>query len=125
MQHEFYKLAIETKGNHLSVRADGVRNRATVIAITVEISNAALTNHMSKVLVDVRGLEGRLGIMDGYVIVIEAFEKLRGKGLQKVAVVDKPVSPLRGWFLDTMARNRQFNFRVFTGTEEALKWFEL
>ena len=125
MQHELYKLAIETKGNYVSVRADGARNRATVTAMTMEIFDAALTNHMSKVLVDVRGLKGRLGIMDSYVIVTETFQKLRGKGLQKAAIVDERVPWLRDWFLETVARNRQFNFRVFTSTEKALEWLEL
>ena len=125
MQQEHYKLAIETKGNHLFVRADGVRTRATVTAMTMEIFDAALANHMSKVLIDVRELKGQLGILDSYLIVTEVFEKLRGKGLRRAAIVDEQVSPLRERFLETVAYNRWFNFRVFTGTEEALEWLEL
>ena len=125
MQQEHYKLAIETKGNYLFVRANGVRTRATVSAMAMEIFDAALANRMSKVLIDVRGLKGQLGILDSYLIVTEVFEKLRGKGLRRAAIVDEQISPVREWFLETVAYNRWFNFRVFTSAEEALEWLEL
>jgi hypothetical protein len=93
--------------------------------MTTEIFDIALDNRLSKVLVDVRELEGRLGILDSYLLVTEVFDKLRGKGMRKAAIVDEPVSSLREWFLETVARNRGFNFRVFADQEDALKWLEL
>lgn len=125
MQQKGYTLAIEVKGTHLFVRASGVRTRATVTAMTLEVFDAALANDLSKVLVDVRGLEGRLGILDNYLIVTEVFQKLRGKGVRKAAIVDAPRSSLREWFLETVARNRRFNIRVFASPDEALEWLEL
>jgi hypothetical protein len=107
------------------VRASGVRTRSTVTAMTMEIFDIALDNRLSKVLVDVRELKGRLGILDSYLLVTEVFDKLRGKGMRKAAIVDEQVSSFREWFLETVARNRGFNFRVFTDQEDALKWLEL
>jgi len=125
MQQEHYALAIETKGSHLFVHANGVRTHATVTAMTMEIFDAALANRMFKVLIDVRELEGQLGILDSYLVVTEMFEKIRGKGLRKAAIVDRQAPSLRGWFLETVARNRGFNFRIFASQEEALEWLDI
>ena len=125
MEHKHYTLSNETKGDHLFVRASGVRTRATVTAMTMEIFDAAFANRLSKVLIDVRELKGRLGIVDSYLLVTEVFDKLRGKGVRKAAIVDEQVSSLRGWFLETVAHNRSFDIRVFTDQEEAREWLEL
>ncbi len=125
MHQEHYTLAIEAKGDHLFARASGVRTRATVTAMTREIFDAALANRLSKALIDVRELKGRLGILDSYLVVTEVFQKLRGKGMRKAAIVDEQAPSLHGWFLETVARNRGFNFRVFADQEDALEWLEL
>jgi hypothetical protein len=124
MEQEEYALAIEAKGNHLFVRASGVRTRDTVTAMTMEILDAALANRLSKVLIDVTGLKGRLGILDSYLVVQDVFSKLRGKGLRKAAIVDEQGPAIREWFLETVARNRGFNVRIFTDQEDALQWLK-
>lgn len=125
MTHPHYTLAIENKGDHLFVRSSGIRTRDTVTAMTMEIFNAALAHSLSKALIDVRKLKGRLGILDSYLIVTEVFQKLRGKGIRKAAIVDERVSSLRWWFLETVAVNHGFNFRVFDNQEDALEWLVL
>ena len=124
MEQEDYKLAIEARGDHLYVRASGVRTRATVTAMTLEIFDTAVTRSLTKVLIDVRELEGRLGMLDSYLMVTEVFQKLRWKGVHKAAIVDEQASSFRGWFLETVARNRGFNIRVFADQEEAREWLE-
>jgi hypothetical protein len=125
VQGEQYTLAIEAKGDYLYVRSRGVRTRATVTAMTMEIFDAALAKALSKVLIDVRELEGRLGVFDSYLIVTEVFQKLRGKGIQKAAIVDEQASPLHRWFLETVAVNRGFNLRILTDQQKALEWLGL
>jgi CHAD domain-containing protein len=125
MQREHYTLAIEAKGDYLYVRSHGLRTRATVTAMTMEIFDAALAKALSKVLIDVRELEGRLGILDSYFVVTDVFQKLRGKGIDKAAIVDESVSPLRWWFLETVAVNRGFNLRIFADQQKALEWLKL
>ena len=124
MDQKHYTLAIEAKGSHLFVRARGVRTRFTVTAMTMEIFDIALDNGLAQVLVDVRELKGRLGTLDNYLLVTEVFAKLRGKGMRKAAIVDEQVSSLGEWFLETVARNRGFNFRVFTDQADALAWLD-
>jgi hypothetical protein len=70
--------------------------------------------------VDVRTFEGRLGVLDVYLVVTELFQKLRGKE-KETAIVDRPQSAMRG-FLETVAVNRGFNIRIFTEIEDALQW---
>ena len=115
---------MEPRGSHLFARAEGTRTRACVSAMALQIFDAALANAKPKVLVDVRRLEGRLRILDNYLLVTELFEKLRGKGLRKAAIVDRRDPSIRDWFLETVARNRGFNLRIFSDPREALDWLE-
>lgn len=124
MRQQQYSLAFEPKSTHLFVRASGVRTLATVTAMTREVFDVALANNLSRVLIDVKGLKGRLGVLDSYLVVTDVFQKLRGKGIRRAAIVDEQASSLRGWFLETVARNRGFNFRMFIGQEEAREWLE-
>lgn len=119
-----YTLATEVRGDHLLVRASGVRTRAAVEAITAEVFDTVLANGLAKALIDVRELKGRLGTLDSYYLVTEVFAKLRGKGMTKAAIVDRPPSPIREWFLETVARNRGYNFRMFADERDALEWLQ-
>ncbi len=124
MDQKHYTLAIEAKDDHLFARASGVRTRATVVALTKEIFDATVANGLSKALIDVKELEGRLEVLDNYLMVTDVFQKLRGKGVNKVAIVDERAPSLQGWFLETVARNRGFNIRIFADHEDALEWIE-
>ena len=125
MDEKDYTLFIEARGSHLFGRASGVRTRETVTAITNEIFDVAKDNNLSKALIDVSELKGKLGIMDSYRVVTEVFQNLRGKGINKAAVYDEQASSRREWFLETVAQNRGFNFRIFSDLDKALKWLEL
>ena len=124
MHEEQYTLTIEPRAGHLFARASGVRTRASVMAITVEVFDAAVANDLTKALIDVTELQGRLGILDSFLLVTKVFQRIRGKGVSRAAIVDATV-PTRGErFLETVARNRAFSFRVFGDEEVALEWLE-
>jgi hypothetical protein len=124
MGEKHYALAIEARDGYLFVVARGVRSRATVTEMTMEVFEVAIEHRVSKVLIDVRELEGRLGILDSYLLVTDVFQKLRGQGVCKAAIVDRQVSSFRGWFLETVALNRGFNLRMFADQKEALEWLQ-
>jgi hypothetical protein len=117
-----YGFKIENKGGYLEATARGKRTREAVSALTIEFGKAGFDFHSSKILVDVRELEGSLKVYDSYQIVTQDFRKLRGKGIQKAAIIDRKVPGVRGWFLETVAVNRGFNLRVFTDRQAALEW---
>jgi C-terminal processing protease CtpA/Prc len=122
MDQKGYELSIEPKEGYLLITAVGLRTRETVSAMTREVFDAAVTHEKKSVVIDVRQMRGGFGIMDIYLLVSDVFETLRGKGIQRAAVVDVRSSPMREAFLETAARNRGFNLRVFADTEEAEQW---
>jgi hypothetical protein len=122
MEQQDFKLTMEEKAGYLHVYASGMRSQATVKAITMEVFKTAIAKHLTKVLIDIRELNGMFGITDIYYLVTEVLKDLREKGVDQVAVIDIRRSTRQGWFLETVAQNRGFNFRVFAADEEALKW---
>lgn len=124
MAREKYALVMEIKEDHLLAHASGVRTLETVRAMTHEVFEATVASGLSKTLVDVRELAGRLGALESYYLVTDVFDRLRGKGIQKAAIIDRPTWPLRDWFLETVARNRGYNFRIFDNPADAREWLQ-
>ena len=122
MGKEQFTLSIEVKDDHLMARAEGQRTRDSVTSMTLQTFEAALASQRGRVLVDVRKLKGRLSVLDSYRVVTEVFQKLRGQGVFKAAILDARDASVRICFIETVARNRGFNFRVFTSRKEALAW---
>jgi hypothetical protein len=122
MKQPQYELTFQTKDDYLFVQASGVRTRETVADITMKTFEAATARNLSLVLVDVRALEGRLGVGENYILVSNLFQSIRGKGLKKAAILDVGVSLGRGRFLETVARNRGYNFRIFVDQDQAVEW---
>jgi len=121
-ENKDYLLKIEYHEDYLEARISGQRTRAAVSALTEAIARTSIEVHCSKILVDVQELEGHLTVFDSYHVVTQDFTKLRGRGIQKGAAVDREVPGLRGWFIETAALNRGFNFRVFADRKPALEW---
>ena len=124
MNEQNYSLSMKVKSNHLSVYARGIRTRATVYAITMEVFEKARAEEQSRVLIDVKNLEGALGVLDSFFLVTEVFQKIRGKAIRQAAIVDEHQSYLRGRFLETVAVNRGFNLKIFSNHEDAEAWIE-
>ncbi len=122
MDTQGFKLLMEEKASYLYVQASGVRSKETVKSITMEVFQTAQAKNLQKVLIDVRELNGIFGITDIYFLVTEVLKDLRGKGINQVAVIDVRRSARPGWFLEPVAQNRGFNFRVFAEDEAALHW---
>ncbi|OGO09955.1 MAG: hypothetical protein A3K46_05145 [Chloroflexi bacterium RBG_13_60_9] len=115
-------ITMEEKPNYLYVYTSGIRTRDTVKEITMKVFTAALEKHLSKVLIDIRDLNGLFGFLDIYFFVTEVLKDLHGKGVDQVAVIDIRRSPRPSWFLEPVAQHRGFNFRVFAEDESARKW---
>jgi hypothetical protein len=122
MDQQEFTLKIEEKADYLYVRAIGMRSRENVKTMTMKVFNVALEKHLSKILIDVRELNGYFGVKDIYYLVTEVLKELRGKGVDQVAVIDIRRSPAPVWFLEPVAQSRGFNFRVFAEEKTAMKW---
>ena len=95
---------------------------AIVSSLVTEIAQPALEHGYSKILIDVRELDGLLSGLSSYKVVTEDFQRLRGLGLKKAAIVDRPLPNLRIRLFELVARNRGFNLKVFDDPEKALDW---
>ena len=125
MDNQELLLSIQERGKYLYVQASGIRSRDTVKTMAMKVFQAALEKHLSKVLVDVRELNGYFGVKDIYYLVTEVLKDLRGKGIDQVAIIDIRRSPAPIWFLEPVAQSRGFNFRVFAEEQSALKWLDV
>jgi len=72
----------------------------------------------SRLLVDIRGIEGRLSILDTFSIVSN-YSSSQG---MRTAIIDLPEN--RSWFefYETVCTNRGYHHKVFTDPEEAVRW---
>jgi hypothetical protein len=125
MEQNDITLQMETKSDYLHVDTRGVRSRDTVKIIATQVFDAALEKRLSKVLVDVRKLNGKFGFTDIHFLVTQVMEELREKGVDQVAVIDIQRTLGQEWFLEIVAQSHGFNFRVFSEEASAIKWLEV
>jgi hypothetical protein len=115
-------LTMKVKEGYLTAHASGTRTRGVVSSLVTEIAQAAIENQCGKILIDVRELEGWLSVFDSYYLVTKDFQRLRGKGIVKAAIVDRPLPKSREWFLEIVSHNRGYNLKIFENPEAALEW---
>ena len=118
-----YKLEITKEDGYLHARASGQRSLDTIIAVAKEVVGASAKHGYDRVLVDVRELEGEMGVFDAYSIPAEQFPLLKKLGvLKKAVIVDSEERRERYLFFESVARSRGFNFRAFGDIDAAVKW---
>ena len=120
-----FELSTEKKGDVLWVTATGARSLQTVLAMAKDILAACVENKVKKVLTDVRALEGRLGVLDGYEIVKKHFPKMKDPSvISQIAIVDLKEFSGSFKFFEDVAVNRGFRVRIFSDIEEAIDWLQ-
>lgn len=116
-------LEYEEKGGILHVCAIGKRTREAIIRFVPDIYAACAEKKLSKVLLDIRGLEGRLPIREDYDIPSRFFPTVRNLNvINRAALVDLKEFERDDAFFETVAVNRGFNLRIFSNSDEALQW---
>jgi hypothetical protein len=122
MCQQAFNLVIEEKPKYLHVHTRGTRSRENVNYIAVNIFNSALEKHLSKILLDIRELEGEFGYKEILALAKDKLSDLRGKGVDQVAVIDIHRTLMNNWFLEYVSNIHELNIRVFTEEESALRW---
>jgi hypothetical protein len=122
MDQREFNLTMEEKPTYLHAKTSGTRSRENVTNLTLKVFQTALEKHLTKILIDVRELEGYFGYLDIFVYVKEVLKDLRGKGVDQVAVVDVHRTTRQDWFLEPVANIYGLNIRVFTDEESAQNW---
>lgn len=118
-----YQLTTRVQEDVLIADATGVRDLERVAAIAQELKSLCEKQGVAKVLVDVRGLEGRLSTLDTLLLVVRHFKTLRDfRVISKAAVLDQDLSKKRHGFLEDLAFNRGYRFRIFEDLDKAREW---
>jgi len=118
-----HELKTRTEDNILHVDVSGPRDAATVAAAAQEIAALCKKKAIPMALIDVTGLEGELKTLDAFSLVVKHFPTLRELSrLKKVAVIDNELTEERHRFLENVAVNRGFNFRIFDDCDKATEW---
>ncbi len=118
-----YQLTYKKEKGFLHVKTTGIRSFDNIISIVKQIQKICLEQGTSRVLVDIKGLEGHLKTMEAYEIPASEFPKLRNKNsIEKAAVVDREESRKNFSFFENVAVNRSYNIRFFTNNKDAAEW---
>jgi hypothetical protein len=73
----------------------------------------------NKLLIDMRGIESRLGVAEVYYSMESIAKELRYK---KIGIVFPPERAEEGIFAETVATNRGVHLKSFVGYEQAVAW---
>ena len=118
-----YELTMTQEDDYLHVEAVGTRTFESVVAITLEIAQVCIRENTTHVLVDVRGLEGRLGTLEAFEIPTDVFAEVKDRSMiYKCAVVDLEEFEESYRFFEDVAVNRAYNLRIFSQTRDAVTW---
>ena len=122
-QGNIYDLKIKNEGSYLFVIASGKRTLESVQSISSTIKEECNAKNVNRVLVDVRKLEGRLGVLDAISLVVGHFTNIRDlRIISKAAILDSELSVERHHFLENLAVNRGFLIRMFDDEGKAKEW---
>ena len=118
-----YSLTIVDGKDHVRFVAEGDRTRDTVTSVAREVLDTCAQRDLDTVLIDVRGLRGRLGVFDLFSMVVNEFPNLKRLGiLKKAAIVDRQETRFRLRFFESIARSRGYNLGTFVDPEQANLW---
>ena len=120
-----YKLSIERQDDVLWATATGTRSLETVLSMSYEILASCERHKVTKVLTDVRGLDGRLKAIESFELSENHFPKIRDRKLiTHNAIVDLKRFEQDFRFFENVATNRGFNIALFSDPDSALKWLK-
>ena len=120
-----YNLTFEEKENYLWVTATGIRSLENTLAITKDVFAACEKHKTSKVIIDVRALEGRLATGSSFSIPAQHFPKLRNRNIvTQAAVIDLKEFEHSYQFFENAAVKQGFKLRIFSNPDKAVFWLK-
>ena len=115
-----YQISSSVNEGILEIIFTGEVTKSTVEKLAIEGAVIIIENGLKNVLVDIRALKGRLGIMDTYSFVRSPSEKPR----VNCAVADLPENAEYIKFLETTALNAGLSLNCFTDIDAARAWLK-
>lgn len=121
MSDPTYTIAVSWNNDILVLTLSGLASKQNTQEIMQAITGLCLENRPTKLLVDCRNLQGRLGILDTYLAMKDY--PLKDKFIvPKIAIIDVPENRNESSFHETAIRNIGLNIRYFLTETEAVAW---
>ena len=118
-----FGLEMRPEGTYLYVCATGERTTDNIAAAAQQIITACVEHRLDAALVDIREFEGRISVVDSFMIPVSLFPSLKQLGtLNRVAILDTKERGERARFFETVARKGGYNVRAFSRLQCAIDW---
>ncbi len=111
-----YRIEFVEQGDTLAAVVHGRNSFALAFQIAQDIAEHAVRRAARRLLIDMRGLVGRVGSLSALLVAPATQLQCR------VAVLDVPEYDAYYAFPESAARARGANLRYFTRAEDALDW---
>lgn len=115
-----YQISTSERDGILEVVFTGEVTKNSVEKLAIDGASIIIGKGSKNVMVDIRSLKGRLGIMDTYSFVRTPYEK----PMVNCAVVDIPENSEYIEFLENTAVNAGLSLKCFTDIDAARAWLE-
>lgn len=104
--------------DHLFVEYSEPYELDTFIALIQEVAGICRREKFTKVLVDVRGMAGKISAIERFKLGVAGADAFRA--VAQVAIIYRQEE--MNWFAETVGVNRGANVRIFSKPDEASKW---
>lgn len=123
MSDDRYQLTFQLSSGCLHVQCSGILNAETDQLIDEEIRQACVEHGVRRVLIDIRGMKGRLSMLENFQAGA-TFGKRLGRVAERIAIVDRMEDDPRegNLFFELVATNRHVFVKFFGNTDAAQSW---
>jgi hypothetical protein len=115
-----YQISTSVNEGIFEIILTGKATKDNVEKLAIETAVVVMEDGAKNILVDVRALEGRLGVLDTYSIVRNPYEKPK----VNCAVVDLPENLECIMFLETTSLNAGLLLKCFIDIDAARAWLK-
>ena len=116
-----YELGFFVANGILEVKISGTGNRENAGEIAAKVINSARESRPKGALIDLRSIQGRLGIVDIFNLIRSI---PRDIPRIKAAIVDREENRYQMEFLETVSVNEGHTTRYFTDIDQARSWLK-
>jgi hypothetical protein len=113
-----WRIETDLQPGYLTIRILGNADARVAEEIIAAVFCEIAAHNCPRLLIDVRGVDGRLGVLDTFSMV-STYPVMAGI---RAAIVDRPEN--RSWsdFYETVSLNRGYDNQVFTDIDKAVEW---
>ena len=114
---------VSNRGTYVLVRPGGPTEWNYIVGLLSKAVETASANNLRNYLIDVRGIENGLNIVDQYKIAYDEGQKLGFASDSRVALLVDEGDRSRD-FVEVAVRNAGYLCEVFNNESDAVEWFD-